>query len=210
MGRPRGTTDEAILRAAVDVIGRLGPAGLTLAAVAREVGLVPGTLVQRFGSKKGLFLALADRAVQEAEAGAAAAAPAGEPGGSALDALTALVAESLADVDTPQRFAHHLAFLCLDLNDPELYARALAVHRARQRSLAALLTRAVADGELRPGTDAAALVRTVQAVTAGAGLTWALERDGSLAARVGHELEQALAPHRTVPRPGLTDLPEEA
>ncbi|MEV4195286.1 helix-turn-helix domain-containing protein, partial [Streptomyces toxytricini] len=56
MARPRGVEDAVILRAAVDVIGRSGPGGLTLAAVAREVGLVPGTLAQRFGSKRGLLL----------------------------------------------------------------------------------------------------------------------------------------------------------
>ena len=44
-GRPRGVDDAVILRAAVEVIGRVGPAKLTLAAVADELGLVPGTLV---------------------------------------------------------------------------------------------------------------------------------------------------------------------
>ncbi|MFC9815618.1 hypothetical protein ACFVJM_26500 [Streptomyces virginiae] len=34
--------------------------------MAREVGLVPGTLVQRFGSQRGLLLALADRSAQVA------------------------------------------------------------------------------------------------------------------------------------------------
>ena len=47
--------DAAILRAAAEVIGRTGPARFTLAAVASEVGLVPATLVQRFGSKRGLL-----------------------------------------------------------------------------------------------------------------------------------------------------------
>ena len=66
-GRPRGVDDAVILRAAVEVIGRVGPAKLTLAAVADEVGLVPGTLVQRFGSKRGLLLALAEQAARDAE-----------------------------------------------------------------------------------------------------------------------------------------------
>ena len=52
-GRPRGIGDAAILRATIDVIGRVGPVGLTLAAVAGEVGLVPGTLMQRFGIQTG-------------------------------------------------------------------------------------------------------------------------------------------------------------
>src|SRR5262245_60431201 len=59
MPRPRLATDEAILEAAFRAISRLGPANLTLADVAREAKLSPATLVQRFGSKRGLLLALA-------------------------------------------------------------------------------------------------------------------------------------------------------
>ena len=58
--RPRTVSDQAILAATARVIGDLGPAKLTLARVASEVGLAPATLVQRFGSKRGLLLALAE------------------------------------------------------------------------------------------------------------------------------------------------------
>jgi len=40
-------------------MGELGPAKLTLARVAKAAGLSPATLVQRFGSKRALLLALA-------------------------------------------------------------------------------------------------------------------------------------------------------
>ncbi|MEU9131518.1 helix-turn-helix domain-containing protein [Kitasatospora sp. NPDC048540] len=193
-GRPRGVEDAAILRATAEVMGRVGPAGLTLAAVARKVGLVPGTLVQRFGSKRGLLLALAERSVQEADT---LPQRVRERHGSALDALAALVAESMAPMTTPERFANHLAFLCLDLTDPELHRHALAVHRAQGRAIGALLAEAVTTGELRPGTDLAALTGSVQAATAGAGLAWALERHGTLAQRVRRELDTVLAPHLT-------------
>ncbi len=65
VGRPRGVDDAVILRATTQVMGQVGPADLTLAAVAREVGLAPATLVQRFGSKHGLLLALADQAEKD-------------------------------------------------------------------------------------------------------------------------------------------------
>src|SRR4051794_38908319 len=58
-GRPRTVSDAAILEATSRVIGRLGPSRLTLADVAEEIGLVPATLIQRFGSKRGLLLAFA-------------------------------------------------------------------------------------------------------------------------------------------------------
>ncbi|KJK49650.1 MULTISPECIES: TetR/AcrR family transcriptional regulator [unclassified Streptomyces] len=195
MGRPRGIEDEEILRATAQVMGRVGPAGLTLAAVAREVGLVPGTLVQRFGSKRGLLLALADRSAKEAGEAGEAAGRVREAGTSALEALAALTAGHMAGMDTPESFAHHLAFLCTDLTDPQLYERALAVHRAQRRAIEALLARAAEAGELRAGADVAALAGTVQAVTAGAGLTWAVERQGSLEQRLRQELDAVLLPH---------------
>ncbi|MFE3936811.1 TetR/AcrR family transcriptional regulator, partial [Streptomyces goshikiensis] len=52
-----------------------------------------------------------------------------------------------------------------------------------------------AGGELRAGADIASLAATVQAVAAGAGLNWALDRRGTLAERVRHELDAVLGPH---------------
>nr|WTA23766.1 TetR/AcrR family transcriptional regulator [Streptomyces sp. NBC_00853] len=191
-GRPRGVDDEVILRAAAEVMGRVGPSGLTLAAVAREVGLVPGTLVQRFGSKRGLILALADRSVRDTEA--LPERIRGEQG-SALGALAALLAQWMAPMVSPETFANHLAFLCMDLTDPELHERALAVHQAQRRAVGTLLAAAVSTGELRATTDVEALTATVQAVTSGAGLIWALDREGALVQRVRHGLDAVLAPH---------------
>ncbi|XRQ02747.1 TetR/AcrR family transcriptional regulator [Actinomadura welshii] len=192
-GRPRGVDDSVILRAAVEVIGRVGPAKLTLAAVAGEVGLVPGTLVQRFGSKRGLLLALAARSARTAEALHERVRREHE---SALAALHALAAESMADVATPQSYANHLAFLCTDLTDPEFHEHALAVHEARGRAIERLLGDAVSAGELVAGTDTAAVAGSVQTAIAGAGLTWALDRRGTLAERLEREIAAVLAPHR--------------
>ncbi|MEY2226191.1 MULTISPECIES: TetR family transcriptional regulator C-terminal domain-containing protein [Streptomyces] len=94
-----------------------------------------------------------------------------------------------------ETFAHHLAFLCMDLTDPELHERALAVHEAQRRAVGTLLAEAVSTGELRATTDVEALTATVQAVTSGAGLIWALDRQGALVRRVRHELDAVLAPH---------------
>ena len=51
-------------------------------------------------------------------------------------------------------------------------------------------------GDLRPGTDVAALGRSVQAIAAGAGLVWALDREGSLEQRLRQALDSVLSPHR--------------
>ncbi|MCQ0004148.1 TetR/AcrR family transcriptional regulator [Actinomadura madurae] len=191
-GRPRGVDDAVILRAAVEVIGRVGPAKLTLAAVADEVGLVPGTLVQRFGSKRGLLLALAERSVQDAGTLHKRARDGHE---SPLAALRAFAAASMSELAMPEKYANHLAFLCMDLTDPEFHERALAVHEAHGRVIEMLLDEAVAGGELRPGTDTGDVAGSVQVAIAGAGLTWALDRRGTLADRLAHEIGTVLAPH---------------
>ncbi|OPG11117.1 TetR/AcrR family transcriptional regulator [Microbispora sp. GKU 823] len=191
-GRPRGVDDSVILRAAAEVIGRVGPAGLTLAAVADEVGLVPGTLVQRFGSKRGLLVALAKQSAHEAGAHHERLRQ-GRP--SPLEALLALAEESMALMDTPERFANHLAFLCMDLTDPQLHEYALVIHEAQRGAILALLDEAVAEGELRTGTDTAALAESVQALIAGTGLTWALDRQGTLPERLRRAITGLLAPH---------------
>lgn len=192
VGRPRGVDDAVILRATAQVMGQVGPAGLTLAAVAREVGLVPATLVQRFGSKHGLLLALADQAEKDMSELVERACRSHD---SALGALAALMVQSMAAMSTPESYANHLAFLCMDLGDPQLYERARAINRTQQRTIAHLLTEAVDTGELRTDSNPAALARTVQAVTAGAGLNWALEREGRLEQRLRQELAAVLAPH---------------
>ena len=58
--RPRVTDDE-IFAAAHRAMTRRGPHELTLADIAREAGVSAGRLVQRFGSKRGLLLTLAER-----------------------------------------------------------------------------------------------------------------------------------------------------
>ncbi|MFI1648430.1 TetR/AcrR family transcriptional regulator [Streptomyces avidinii] len=189
--------DAVILRAAAEVMGQVGPSGLTLAAVARRVGLVPGTLVQRFGSKRGLILALADQSVRDVEA---LPDRVRDEQGSALGALATLFTRWMAPMITPETFAHHLAFLCADLTDPDLHERALAVHRAQRRAVGTLLEEAVSAGELAATTDVEELTATVLAVTSGTGLTWALDRRGTLDRRVRHGLDTVLAPHLATPR----------
>jgi hypothetical protein len=106
-----------------------------------------------------------------------------------------LAAESMAPMATPETFANHLAFLCIDLTDPEFHQHAVAIHRAQRRAIEKLLAEAVAAGAVRAGTDIAALAGSVQAITAGAGLMWALDRQDTLAQRLRQEINAVLSPH---------------
>src|SRR5688572_7306508 len=116
--RPRTIDDGAILEAAARTISRLGPSNFTLADVAGAVGLSPATLVQRFGSKRGLMLALAEQGVAGVDACFANARAAHR---APLGALVAAATEMTRYVDTPEEMANHLAFLQIDLSDPEFH-----------------------------------------------------------------------------------------
>jgi AcrR family transcriptional regulator len=56
---------DALLDAAQDVLDRDGLDGVTVRAVAREAGVAPMGVYNRFGSKEGLLAALAVRALQD-------------------------------------------------------------------------------------------------------------------------------------------------
>jgi len=191
-GRPRRIDDAVILQRAVEVIGRVGPAKLTLAAVAAEVGIVPATLIQRFGSKHGLLVAVAK---QSAQSTGTAVERLRERHPAPLPALEALAVESMSPMTTPETFANHLAFLCMDLTDPQLHEHALVIYKAQRAAIRSLLNEAVARADLRAGTDTAVLAGSIQAVIAGAGLSWALDRQGTLPQRLRRELRALLSPH---------------
>src|SRR5688500_14455784 len=103
--RPRTVSDADILGAAYRAMSRVGPTRLTLAAIAREAGLAPATLVQRFGSKRALLLALSSGAAEFVDE-CFAAVRAEHP--SPLDALVAAATFMTQHTTTPQEMANHL------------------------------------------------------------------------------------------------------
>jgi AcrR family transcriptional regulator len=187
MARPRTIPDTAVLAAAARVIGRDGPAHLTLASVGADCGLSPSTILQRFGSKRGLLLALAAHGRDDVAA-VFAAARARET--SPATAILAALCDLAAPVARREELANHLAFLQLDLVDPELSRLALDHARAIEHELAVLVDAAVTAGELRPG-EARATARALH-VTYNGSLTWAIDPDGTLERRLRDDLEATL------------------
>jgi AcrR family transcriptional regulator len=193
MPRPRTVSDGEILAAAAVVIGEIGPDRLTLGDVGRRVGLAPATLLQRFGSRRELLLALAGHDVDAVPARlrTAASAP-----GSLLDALVAALVATASQIDSPARFANHLAFLLKDLADPDFQA---ITHRYGAGVTAAIrdvLAAAADRGELDADADVDAVAHLVHVVYNGALVTWGMTSSGQPADRVGQHLRQVLAPYR--------------
>jgi AcrR family transcriptional regulator len=190
--RSRTIPDADVLAAARRIIAQLGAARLTLAAVAREAGLAPATLIQRFGSKRGLLLALVEMGVDEVEAGCRAARSAHR---SPLAALVDATTDVTRRVTSPEELANRLAFLQMELTDPDF--RRLAVEHARRAEAGyrALLDDAVAAGELLP-CDTVQLSRSVAALSGGSLIAWAVRRKGSARQWVKDDLMTLLAPYR--------------
>jgi AcrR family transcriptional regulator len=192
MPRPRTVDDRQLLEATASAIGRVGPARLTLADVAADAGLAPATLLQRFGSKRRLLLALSQDAAARAGEGLRRARTEHE---SPLDALAAGLVELAGPVTEPEAFANHLAFLQLDLADPEFHAHARTYSKAVLAEIRALVDQAVAAGELQ-SCDTRRLASTVQTTYNGALITWAIYRRGGLARWLRDELAAVLEPYR--------------
>lgn len=190
--RPRTISDEDILIAAHRTIARLGPARVTLADVASEARLAPATLVQRFGSKRGLLLALVEMGVNGVDACFADVRAAHR---SPLAAVVAAATEMLRQVKSPQELANGLAFLQLDVSDPDFHRLAVKNSRRLHAGYKALLDEAVAVGELEP-CDTARLARTVGAVSGGSLIAWAIVREGPAEHWVREDLMMLLAPYR--------------
>jgi AcrR family transcriptional regulator len=192
MPRPRTATDEAILEAAFRVISRVGPANLTLALVAAEVGLSPATLLQRFGTKRGLLLALAKSAADSVDD---CFATLRQQHPSPVAALIAGATHMARMTTSPEELANGLAFMQMDLVDPEFHRLALGNSNSILKGYVALIEEAVAAKELIP-CDAKRLARAVAAVSAGSLLAWAIHRQGKPVDWVTADLEALLEPYR--------------
>ena len=170
---------------------RLSPAQLTLADIAKEAGVVPATLIQRFGTKRGLLLAMCRTAPAAApQQFAAARAKYKSP----LKALIELYAECTSFAPTPEAMANGLAYLQIDVTDSDFHAITLAQFRALRDETRKMLDEAVAAGELR-NCDTSQVARLIQHLNGGAMLSWAVYREGSVAAWVRRDLEGLLRPY---------------
>jgi AcrR family transcriptional regulator len=194
--RPRTVTDEAILMAAQRAMARLGPVRLTLAEVAREAGLSAATHVQRFGSKRGLLLAVSASGVDGIDAcfdtiRAGVRRNRSSPLSAVLDAATEMSRNSR----TAEETANHLAFLQIDLSDPDFHGHMLELSRRFEAGYRALLDQAVAAGEIVP-CDTAGLARAIGAMSAGSLIGWGVFREGTADAWVRRDLEMLIGPYR--------------
>ena len=157
--RPGGRTArtrESVLQAVVDELNDNGYAGATVERVAERAGVAKTTIYRRWGSLDGLLADLmADYAAREIQV----------PDEGSLDAdLHALSARVVAGLGMPALRAAFGMMVKEAATDPaarELLLRFLA---GRMDTMAVIIDRAMARGELPPHTDATGVLGTITSV----------------------------------------------
>jgi AcrR family transcriptional regulator len=191
MARPRKVSDDEVFAATYRAMARLSPNELTLAAIAAEAGLTAGALVQRFGSKRDLLLALSGRYSSGTADMFAALRTAARSPLAAIRAYSDCLAQMAA---SPAALVRSLSYLQIDLTDPDFRKHLEVQARSTRAELIALIEAAIDSKELMPHTRPRQLARTIEAVLAGSMMAWAHYQEGSAAEWMRQDLEAVLAP----------------
>lgn len=198
--RNRKVSDEAVFEAVQRAMMQRGPHELTLAHIAEEAGVTAGLLVQRFGGKRELLLALSEQfAGSAAEVFRQLRAAHGSP----LATLREYAVCMAGLASSPDALARNLAYLQIDLTDEDFRKNLLKNARETRREMERLVREAVKAGELKPKTEPQRLARTVETVISGAMMTWACYREGSATEWIRKDVEAVLGPYlsgRLLPR----------
>jgi AcrR family transcriptional regulator len=168
MARPRTISDEEILDRALPLMTRAGPGGFKLAELAKELGIAPATLVQRFGDKQTLveraFALDNERFVEWLSQ---------LPPETGVDAVIAIYCDAAALFGETSSLADHLLWLREDILDPVLNRLA----HARFALFRAEIVKRLPEMRLPPDTVA----RLLDAQFHGAVVQWALDPQGRFA-----------------------------
>jgi AcrR family transcriptional regulator len=190
----------------IRAVGRWGSA-VTLSRVAEEVGLTAARMIQRFGSKRGLLLAIVKYSSRWSDSHL------DDPSRTMRSPLAALI-ETLATFNhsavTRESLPNHFAVMQLYQSDPEFQQIRLRSTRACRSRIRQYLDAAVMAGELVP-CNTAKLTQTVMVSWAGCYYLWMASHEGKLAVSIRRSLEAVLEPYRAarphpVRRAGATRL----
>jgi AcrR family transcriptional regulator len=190
--RPRKVTDQQLFAATHAVMNKVGPRELTLAAIAKEAGVTAAVLVQRFGSKRSLLLALFEQATNGTSEFMATLA---KQHASPLAALLAYADCMAGTAASPAALARNLAYLQIDLTDPDFRRHLVKQAGATRAGLRRLVQAAVEAGELARNVQPSQLARTIEATLSGSMLTWVFYQQGTAAQWMRTDLNAVLAPY---------------
>jgi AcrR family transcriptional regulator len=189
--RPRKVSDSQLFAATHSAMSRVGPRELTLAVIAKEAGVTAAVLVQRFGSKRALLLALSAKYSDGAGEFIGALA---KQHASPLEALRAYADCMAGMAASPAALARSLAYLQIDMTDPDFRRLLVKQARATRDGLGRLVEAALEAGELDRSVRPRQLARTIETVLSGSMITWGFYREGNAARWMRADLDAVLAP----------------
>jgi AcrR family transcriptional regulator len=189
--RPRKVSDSQLFAATHSVMSRVGPRELTLAVIAKEAGVTAAVLVQRFGSKRALLLALSAK-YSDGAGGFIRALT--KQHASPLAALRAYADCMAGMAASPAALARSLAYLQIDMTDPDFRRHLVRQARATRAGLRRLIEAALEAGELDRSARPAQLARTIETVLSGSLITWGFYREGNASRWMRADLDAVLAP----------------
>ena len=194
---------EQIVSAAIDVFGEFGFAGGTIRSIAERVGVSHAALLQHFGSKEGLLMAVLQewdrRTVDDGLAGL-----------SGLDYLFALP-ETAASHTSQRGLLELFTTIAAEASSPTHPAHDYIQRRysANLATLSAHIRRAAAAGEIRSMTasDITREVRLITAVLDGIGLQWLLDPSTDIREAVEAYIRRSVAAWSDPLRPAAASGP---
>jgi len=189
MPRVKEKSDDSILEGALKVIIKKGPTSFSLMDVSKIVGLSPATLLQRFGSKKGLLtssIAYSNQLLLEDLNKLVSKIENSETSG--LEAVVELLLGFAKGFKDPKQVAQGLDILKLDIIDPELNRVSIEYFSIRKKCIVGLLSRARERKEIPKNSDLEAIASCLEAVWQGTIMQWALFKSGSLSEHLRRNL----------------------
>ncbi|GAA0377531.1 TetR/AcrR family transcriptional regulator [Bacillus horti] len=169
MARPKEFTDDRIFKGILAALGDLGYSKVTLSAVAKHVGISPAALIQRFSTKKELFLAffdylndLSEQSLNDVK----------KHSSSSIAALREIALMWVVKNGDPIHCANIGSFYTDCISDPELREKAKKRLEIVDEGIQFFLNKGVDNGELL-SCDVPKMSRILQSSITGALLLWA-------------------------------------
>ena len=192
---------QAIVTAAIEVLGTEGHRALTNVRLQEVSGLSRGLVGYHFGARQGLLEAVVgsirdDFITDLVTSPEARSAP-------GLQATVQLADTYLAELARDPR--RNLAIMVLTVASireiPELQPAIRQLNDGLRRGVADLLGRGLADGSVRPGTDIPAAATAIVAMLRGATLQWLADPGGIDLDAARREITAILSRRYAAPRP---------
>ncbi|MFK4498247.1 AcrR family transcriptional regulator [Bradyrhizobium japonicum] len=169
MGRPREFDAETALDQAMEVFWRHGYEGATIAQLTEAMGINPPSLYACFGNKEGLLKAALDRytKLRGVWMDEVVAAPTARD---VAERMLMGIAEKQTDPANPPGCLLVQGGIACGSGSENVPFELAARRAQNEDQLRDRFVRAKAEGDLKPGSDPAALARYVSAVSVGMGV----------------------------------------